>query len=246
MKYSFLLDLNDGNEITDVTITAPNEEAAVKQFISKFKDDITFDTEANIKNVKSLDELAAICNYEEDYMPLLAYAVEGAITDLDLEYGFGYRSYIFDNGIDISNLSDAAKEFWDLEDDEDDEDEPWYPDAESLESSDVNSVRKEILKLKNGRECLDFYDDIKAELKKSGVNVTERIIGYPEYGVIGLSLINAANNNWICSIKGLFFPDETQNKATVDFNKLPYTYDIYAYDPKVTVEKIVADVLNTL
>lgn len=242
MKYRFLLDLNDGNEITEVIIAAPSEEAAVKQFISKLKNKITFDTEANIKTVKSLDELAAICNYEEDYMPLLAYAVNGDITDLDYD---GYQSYILDNGIDISNLSDAAKEFWGLEDEED-EDEPWYPDAESLESSDVNSVRKEILKLKNGRKCLYFYDDIKAKLKKSGVNVAERITGYPEYGVIGLSLINAANNNWICSIKGLFFQDETQNKATVDFNKLPYTYDIYAYDPKVTVEKIVADILNTL
>lgn len=242
MKYRFLLDLNDGNEITEVIIAAPSEEAAVKQFISKLKNKITFDTESNIETIKSLDELAAICNYEEDYMPLLAYAVNGDITDLDYD---GYQSYILDNGIDISKLSDAAKEFWGLEDEED-EDEPWYPDAESLESSDVNSVRKEILKLKNGRKCLDFYDDIKAELEKSGVNVAERITGYPEYGVIGLSLINAANNNWICSIKGLFFPDETQNKATVDFNKLPYTYDIYAYDPKVTVEKIVADILNTL
>lgn len=242
MKYRFLLDLNNGNEITEVIIAAPNEEAAVKKFISNFKNKINFDTESNIETVKSLDELAAICNYEEDYMPLLAYAIDGNITDLDYD---GYQSYILDNGIDVSKLSDAAKEFWGLEDEED-EDEPWYPDAESLESYDVDSVRKEILKIKNGRKCLDFYDDIKAELKKSGVNIAERIIGYPEYGVIGLSLINAANNNWICCIKGLFFQDETQNKATVDFNKLPYTYDIYAYDPKVTVEKIVADVLNTL
>lgn len=245
MKYRFLLDLNDGNEITEVMITAPSEEAAVKKFISNFKNKIIFDTESNIEAIKSLDELAAVCNYEEDYMPLLAYAIGGDITDLDYD---GYQGYILDNGLDVSKLSDEAKEFWGLEDEED-EDEPWYPDTESLDSYDVNSVRKEILKLKNGRKCLDFYDNIKAELEKAGVNIAEKIVGYPEYGVIGLSLTNAANKNWnnsICTIKGFFFPDETENKATVDFNKLPYTYDIYAYDPKVTVEKIVADVLNTL
>ena len=37
MKYSFLLDLNDGNEITDVTITAPNEEAAVNSLFQNLK-----------------------------------------------------------------------------------------------------------------------------------------------------------------------------------------------------------------
>ena len=51
--------------------------------------------------------------------------------------------------------------------------------------------------------------------------------------MIGLSLINAANNNWICSIKGLFFPDETQRIYVLKSNKVEELRDAVEQMKKV-------------